>query len=124
MQSRESAANIDYQIDARIDHSAAAIVDRDTGKVGREVSSCDQRKVSACADMACGVGRFIVILNEETKFPGSRDAATGRERDVAAVVDLPICILNKQTEIVHSGQFAADVHTNISARSAMLALVP
>ena len=49
------------------------------------------------------------------------DAAAYLKRDVAAVVDLPVRILNNQIKIVHSGEISADVHGNISTRSDMRA---
>src|SRR5207244_9192929 len=86
-------------------------------------SARGDRNIAACADMAGGAAGVIVVLNEQTKLSPSRDAPGRHNRYVAAVVDLPVCILNNQIEIAHGGQITADIHTNISARSDMRALV-
>ena len=73
--------------------------------------------------MAGWDGRFIIVLNEKIKLSTSGDAPVRHKRDVAAVVDLPVRILNNRLKIAHRGQIAADVRINIAACSDMRALV-
>ena len=48
--------------------------------------------------MSGGIGREIVVLKQNVKFPAGKNAATGAERDVPSVCDLSIRVLNREVE--------------------------
>ena len=73
--------------------------------------------------MAGGIAGVIVVQSQQTKLALSGNAAVNCEGYVAAVVDLPVRILNNRLKIAHRGQIAADVRINIAACSDMRALV-
>src|SRR5205807_1590254 len=90
----QGAADIKRQVPARIDHPAAAVVEENVNiRVGAEVSANFDVDVSACADVASRVSCFIVVLDVGSETI-HLDVAVHCERQIAAVVDLGICVLN------------------------------
>ena len=91
-------------------------------RIGREISANFDVNISARADMAGRVSCFIIILEERSETIHLNVAGHG-EIEIAAVVDLPICVLNYRLKIARfgeprrrakagCGEITADVYSN------------
>ena len=59
----QSASDIEREVAARIDHPAATVVEENVNvRVGSEISADFDIDISAGADVASWVGRFIIVL--------------------------------------------------------------